>query len=105
MSNKTASTLWTVTGLIALLLLIATIGLTVRAQTQPVVGVEAQVNGRFYLRDAPYGGAGIITALRGGTAVTLIDSEQQGQTLWYQIEFNQQTGWMPSNALDIIYDD
>ena len=93
--------LWQITLLITFLLVVATIGLAVQAQNQPVMGVDAQVNGRFYLRDAPYGGAQVMTVLRGGTDVTIIDSTEQGKSTWYQIEIGEQTGWLPSTAVTI----
>lgn len=93
--------LWQITLIVTLLLLVATIGLAVQAQNQPVIGVDAQVNSRFYLRDAPQGGAQVITVLRGGTAVTIIDSTEQGKSIWYQIEIGEQVGWLPSTAVTL----
>lgn len=97
----TTSRLWQITLILTLLLLIATIGLAVQAQNQPLIGVDAQVNGRFYLRDAPYGGAQVVGVLRGGTAVTITDSTEQGKSTWYQIEIEEQTGWLPATAVTI----
>lgn len=93
--------LWQITLLVTLLLVLATIGLAVQAQNQPVIGVDAQVNGRFYLRDAPFGGAQIVNVLRSGTAVTIIDATEQGKSTWYQIENGAQTGWLPATAVTV----
>jgi uncharacterized protein YgiM (DUF1202 family) len=99
MSNKSISRLWLITLLAVLLLLVVTIGLAVQARNQPVIGVEAQINKRFFLREGPQGVARISAVLRQGTAVTITDSVQQGATTWYQIETGELTGWIPSSAV------
>lgn len=97
----TTTRLWQITLIVTLLLFVATIGLAVQAQNQPVIGVDAQVNGRFYLRDAPHGGAQVVGVLRGGTAVTITDSIEQGKSIWYQIEIGEQVGWLPATAVTL----
>ena len=90
LSNKTISRLWLITLLVVLLLLLATIGLAVQARNQPVIGVEAEINKRFFMREGPQGVARISAVLRQGTAVTIIDSVQQAavkqvlESAWFQ---------------------
>ena len=101
LSNKTISRLWLITLLAVLLLLVLTIGLAVQARSQPVIGVEGEINKRFFMREGPQGVARISGVLRQGTAVTIIDSEQHGQTIWYQIEIGELSGWIPSSAVTV----
>ena len=101
MSDKTIARLWKITLLLVLLLLVATIGLAVQARSQPVSGVEAQLNKRFFMREGPEGVARISAVLRQGTLVTITDSVQRGSTIWYQIEIGELTGWVPSDAVTI----
>ena len=101
MSDETIARLWKITLLFVLLLLVATIGLAVQARNQPVIGVAAQINKRFFMREGPQGVARISAVLRQGTAVTITDSVQQGSTTWYQIEIGELTGWVPSDAVTI----
>ncbi len=93
--------LWQITLIVILLLIVATIGLAVQAQNQPVIGVNAQLNGRSYLRDAPHGAAQVVNVLRSGTAVTITDSTEQGMSTWYQIEVGTQEGWLPATAVTV----
>ena len=99
MSNKTIARLWKITLLLILLLLLATISLALQTRNQPVIGVAAQINKRFFMREEPQGVARISAVLRQGTAVMITDSVQQGSTTWYQIEIGELTGWIPSDAV------
>jgi hypothetical protein len=101
LSNKTISRLWLFTLLVALLLLLATIGLAVEARSQPVVGVAALIDKRVFMREEPLGVARIAAVLRPGTAVTITDSVQQSATTWYQIETGELTGWIPSSYVTL----
>lgn len=101
LSEKTISRLWFLTAIVILLLLVATIGLAVQARSQLVVGVDALVQRRVFLRDEPVGVGRIDAVLRPGTLVTITDSEQQGSSTWYQIEVGELAGWIPANTVSI----
>ena len=105
MSPKLISRLWGATGFFILLLLGLTITLTIQANNQSVIGVEAKIsnnNPSFYLRDEPDGGGQILRAVRPGTAILIIDTTTRGTTTWYEIEVNEVIGWVPEVAVNIV---
>ena len=90
-SNKIVSILWRLTGLIALDFVVVTIILAVQAGNQTIIGVAGQIGGPnpiVYVRDEPHGGGQILTALRRGTDVVIINSTERGHTTWYEIAVN-----------------
>jgi hypothetical protein len=101
LSDKTISRLWLITVIAILLLLVATIGLALQARNQPVVGVEAIVQRRVFMRDEAVGVGRIDAVLRPGTVVMISDAVQQSGTTWYQIEVGEFVGWIPSNTVTL----
>ena len=101
LSDRTISRLWLITAIVFLLLLVATIGLAVQARNQPVVGVEARVYRRVFLREEPVGVGRIDAVLRPGTAVVITDAIDQSGAKWYQIEVGEQQGWIPANTVNL----
>jgi len=103
-SNKIVSILWRLTALIALILLVVTIVLAVQAGNQTITGVAGQIGGPnpfVYVRDEPHGGGQVLTALRRGTDVVIIDSAERGHIIWYEIALDDNSGWVPSAAIAI----
>lgn len=101
LSDKTISRLWLMTAVVFLLLLAATIALTLQARTRPVTGVEAMVERRTFLREEPLDVGRVDAVLRPGAVVTVVDLLQQSGSTWYQIEVGEVTGWIPANTVTL----
>ena len=100
-TDRTISRLWRITAIVSLLLLVVTVGLMVQARNQPMVGVEARVYRRVFLREEPVGVGRIDAVVRPGTAVIITDAIEQSGSTWYQIEVGEQQGWIPANTVNL----
>jgi len=97
MSKKTLSTLWTITGLAAVVLLAATIGLATQARTQAILNSTVYLNRRSslnVLHAQPDRFSRIIATLKRGTAVTVRDYVTKDGQTWYYIEAKTASGWV-----------
>jgi uncharacterized protein YgiM (DUF1202 family) len=97
MSKKTLSTLWIITGLVALVLLAATIGLASKARAKAILNSEvylSRTNSLNVLRDQPDRFSRIIATLKRGTAVTVRDSVTRDGQTWYYVEARTASGWV-----------
>ena len=77
MHNKTYATLWKITGLVAVGLLIGTFILAYQAWSVPQTDLIAKVtspNPTVYLRAEPSSSSKIVTILERGSTVTVIDT-------------------------------
>jgi hypothetical protein len=98
MSPKTTTRLWYLTGLAALLLLLGTVALTIRASELQDVGISATLRGTsgpVLVRGGPSGLDQIITILPQGTRVFVTDSQEVDGRRWALVETEQYTGWVP----------
>ena len=97
MSKRLFRSLWILAGLVALLLLGATIGLIVRSRAQVSQGVTAHVTGSsslFHLREQPDRTSRIVAMLERGTAVTVTNSVTENDQTWYWVETEDRSGWI-----------
>jgi len=103
-SKKLFSRLWILTGLVALVLLVATVSLASRAisQTDQTVTVYLTGSGRlFQLYEEPDRLARIRSVLDYGTAVDVVDSTEDGDQLWYYVEVEDKKGWIPAESVSL----
>ncbi|MBC8264881.1 MAG: SH3 domain-containing protein [Anaerolineales bacterium] len=104
MSKKTLSTLWIITGLVALILAAATIGLAAKARTKAILNSTVYLNRTSslnVLHDQPDRFSRIIATLKRGTAVTVRDfAAKDGQT-WYYVEASTASGWVEAEYVSL----
>lgn len=104
MSQKTISTLWLLTGFAVLILLIATIGLTIKARNTAVVEVTAYISGSkpsAYLRQSPSEHSKILTIIKRGTAISINYASMENEENWYHIYYEDQNGWIPADQISL----
>ncbi len=97
MSKKTLSTLWGITGLVALVLLAATIGLASKARAKAILNSEvylSRTSSLNVLHDQPDRFSRIIATLKRGTAVIVRDSATKDGQKWYHVEARTASGWV-----------
>jgi hypothetical protein len=102
MSKKTLTLLWVVTGLAALSLLAATISLAAKASPADVAGSDAVVSNTgeaVYLRASPGATRRILSILAPGEPVTILSEETRNQRIWFFIETETLTGWVPAASI------
>ena len=98
MSKKTLSALWIITGLAALVLLAATIGVASKARAKAILNSEvylSRTSSLNVLHDQPDRFSRIIATLKRGTAVIVREdaATEDGQT-WYYVEARTASGWV-----------
>jgi len=104
MSKKFVSRLWILTGLVALVLLGVTVSLTSRATSQANQTVMVYLTGGgrvFQLYEEPDRLARVRSVLDYGTAVQVVDSTKDGDQLWYYVEVEDKSGWIPATAISL----
>jgi SH3-like domain-containing protein len=97
MSRRVLRYLWILTGLVALVLAAATVGLIARARAQVRHGVAAQLAGGsslFHLREQPAPNSRIVAILERGTTVTVTNSVTENDYTWYRVQAGEQAGWI-----------
>jgi uncharacterized protein YgiM (DUF1202 family) len=97
MSKKTLSTLWIITGLVALVLLAATMGLASQARARAILNSEvylSRTSSLNVLYDQPDRFSRIIATLKRGTAVIVRDSATEDGQTWYYVEARTASGWV-----------
>ncbi len=102
MSKKLISRLWILTGLIALVLLVTTVSLTLRATSQTDQTVTAYLTGGgrlFQLYEEPNRLARVRSVLDYGAAVEVVDSAQERDQLWYYVQAEDKSGWIPAESV------
>ena len=97
MSKKTLSTLWIITGLVALVLMAATIGLASKARAKAILNSEvylSRTSSLNVLHDQPDRFSRIIATFKRGTAVIVRDSVAKDGQTWYYVEARTASGWV-----------
>jgi len=105
MSKKTLSTLWIITGLVALVLLAATVGLASKARAKAVLNSEVYLNRTSNLNvlyDQPHRFSRIIATLKRGTAVVVRDSATEDGQTWYYVEARTASGWVEAEYVSRV---
>lgn len=98
MNKKLYATLWTLTGLVAIGLLIVTVILAYRNWNQPQIEFGATLtspNPTVYLRTEPAGSSTIVTILERGSMVHVLDVATYQNVRWMKIKAGKFTGWVP----------
>ena len=104
MSKKLLSRLWILTGLVALVLLVATVSLTSRAASQADQTVTVYLTGGgrlFQLYEEPDRLARVRSVLDYGTAVEVVDSTKDMDQQWYYVEVEDKSGWIPAEYISL----
>jgi len=97
MSKKTLPTLWIITGLVALILVAATIGSAAKARTKAILNSEVYLNRTSSLNvlyDQPDRFSRIIATFKRGTPVTVRDFVTKDGQTWYHVEARTASGWV-----------
>ncbi len=98
MQHKVYATLWKITGLVAIGLLVATVILAYQARNQPQAELIAMVtspNPTVYLRAEPSSSSQIVTILERGSTVNVIDTIAEQDIRWLKVEAGRFSGWLP----------
>ena len=105
MSKKGFSILWMLTGIIALALLALTVGLVIRAGSLAEPGVAGRVidsgSTVVLLHAQPGRTAEVITILDPQTALTVVDSQREGDVLWYEVQTAAGQGWVLARSITV----
>lgn len=104
MKNSRNATLWKITGLIAIGLLIATLILAYQANNLPIKSITGKLtspNPTVYLRAEPSGSSEIVTILERGSIVQIINTDQNQNIQWIKIDTGHFTGWIPETNIVI----
>jgi uncharacterized protein YgiM (DUF1202 family) len=97
MSKKTLSTLWIITGLATVVLLVTTIRLANKASTQAILNSEvylSRTSSLNVLHDQPDRFSRVIATLKRGTAVIVRDAATEDGQTWYYVEARTASGWV-----------
>ena len=94
--------LWFLAGIIALILLLATGALYVKANSGPVsfAGTVAGPEGAVYLRSRPHPSAGVVTILEPGDLLEVQGSRDVDGTYWYEVHAEGNRGWLPDERVE-----
>lgn len=95
--------LWLLAGIVALILLLATGALALKAGSQAgtFAGIVAGPQGAVYLRSRPAPGAGVVTILEPGDRVEVENSRDVDGSRWYQVRTERgRLGWLPEERVE-----
>jgi hypothetical protein len=105
MSKVTLARLWIVTGLVALLLTAATIGLATRARHMSMQNKQAFVtspNGPIHLYEQPDRASPVLITLVNGSSVMVIDfATRNGRTWYYVKRSGTNPGWVQARNITL----
>lgn len=106
MRSKWLRLLWWFTGLTALLLLVVTVALFMRAgQIEEETGVLAyiaQSQSGAFLRERPSDDGPVLTIVEAGRPVRIGDSTTRGNVDWYFVDAGELSGWL--EAASVTFD-
>jgi uncharacterized protein YgiM (DUF1202 family) len=97
MSNKVCATLWKITSLAIVGLLIVTFILAYQAVNLPQTGLYGKLtssNPTIYLYSEPSTGSKVVTILEGGGKVYVTDIVTQESIEWVKIRTGRFSGWL-----------
>jgi hypothetical protein len=97
------TTLWIITGLVALLLAAATLRLAARSRSQAILGGKVYLTGRsstVQLHEEPDQDSPVAAVLVRGSTVTVLDFVTTGDQTWYRVQKADMTpGWVPDERI------
>ena len=91
--------LWLITGTCSLILLTATIALVLiqkKSSGIPITGYVTSSSPTVIMRSIPNTDGLIITLLPRGSKFMVIDSKNQDNTAWLEVETEEFIGWIPA---------
>ena len=100
LSDRVLTALWLVTGAAALLLLAATIALSIRAGDVgelPSTAIVVDSNSPVFLRASPKTSSRIITVLESGTILTVLEKGAD----WHNVETSEVNGWVQADLVKL----
>lgn len=92
------------TGLLALILAMLTVLTAIQARALDGVGLPGIVQApaqTIFLRAEPQASADSTGVVRRGQEVRVIGSQQTGPRLWYRVETEDDSGWVPAEQVRI----
>jgi hypothetical protein len=98
------SIVWKITGLIALVLLLATFSLAVKSRAyddSAIVGYVTAPGSSAYLRSQPSEESRIVTILERDTVLWIKNSITKDSQTWYHVETDADSGWIPSENVSL----
>jgi hypothetical protein len=104
MSQRTLSILWKLTGLVAFVLLLTTVGLAMKAGASDDIALTGYVAGSgssVYLRAQPSVESRIITILERDTAVSITNTRSRDNQTWYYVKVETEAGWIPAENISL----
>jgi len=104
MSIKRIKRLWWFTGLLALILLLVTVALFVRAGQVEDKGILAYVAGSSaapFLRTQPGNDGAILMVLEVGSPVRITDSATRNNQNWYHVNIGERSGWLLASLITL----
>jgi len=102
MSKRAIRNLWLVTGVIAVILLAATLYLSREARIKEEAGYSATImglNSVIYLRKQPDPTSHIVTILELGQQVFVTEISEDGAIPWAKIRIGEFEGWVPAERI------
>ena len=103
MSRRTLGVLWAITGLVVVILTVATIGLAAESRNRAILSETVYLTGRstsIQLHAEPYLSSPAVAALARGSAVTVVKSVREGSETWYLVQKAKMTpGWIRSEHI------
>jgi SH3-like domain-containing protein len=93
---------WLLTGIVAMLLLIATIALTAKMVSSASSGYTAYLASPtqlIYLHEEPSAYSKSIAIKEHGTAVTVLRTHREGNQNWYFIDADETSGWVSESRI------
>jgi hypothetical protein len=108
MSKKLFTTLWIITGLAMMTMLVATIGLAVQSNTQGGTGeqtVSAYLASDYpmvILLNEPDPRSNVASIQKNGTAITVTESSHRSGETWYHVIISDdENGWVQGEYISL----
>ena len=100
--NRRLKILWWITGLSALILLVATVALFLRAeqiQESGIIAYVARSQAAPFLRDEPGNNGAVLMVLEYGSPVRISDSTSRSNVDWYYVDAGETSGWLLASLI------
>ena len=105
MNRTSLKIAWLLTGIVAALLLIATIALTVKTVLNTTSGYTAYLTSPtqlIYLHEEPNVYSKSVAIKEHGTAVTVLQTRREGSQTWYFVNADETSGWVNDSRISSI---
>lgn len=105
MKNSSLKIAWLLTGIVALILLVATISLTTKTVLNASSGHTAYLTSPtqlIYLHEEPNAYSKSVAIKEHGTAVTVFQTHRGGNQTWYFVNADETSGWVTESRISTI---